>query len=468
MSARIRKRTTRRMIVLLAFIGAVLTSAIAFADTIKLTPRADSVPFAFGSDRNSQTKDIPLEAPAPIPSEQFSQLKAAPEGDLATSDQTVSLPQSVVTPSLSPDPAFADVIHLKVTVNLSSTDRFKSGEFTGRVRVAGAGFDSQDIPLVVTLRSGPAWWALGLLIVGVAFGYLYKWNAEVGKKVSPLDRRYRILRRKLLPGGSLPPRLSEEMQDIDFALGSWDVDTATGKINEVDAGFDSVMDDLRSVAEIETEIAAHRAFLKNHVDAAGPGPSIPDLEAVRLRRLAEDVWPKPNDAQAPLAKLYEQVVMVSFMMNTDPSKYGDALMLYAQDRFDEGFDKAKSIASGEHPTTAALMARTFGAPLTVLASAKQSDSLREWIGGRWQTFLAFFRQTPGRWGRIKRWSAERFLPLLLGVAAAVAIGLVGWSSQYLKKPTFGAAGFGDWLALFLWGFAAGFSGKALSEYAKPV
>jgi hypothetical protein len=61
--------------------------------------------------------------------------------------------------------------------------------------------------------------------------------------------------------------------------------------------------------------------------------------------------------------------------------------------------------------------------------------------------------------RVIRWT-----PIVTGFATAAVIVVVGFNSQYLRTDTFGTGGFSDWLALFGWGFAAGFSGKAISEY----
>jgi hypothetical protein len=53
--------------------------------------------------------------------------------------------------------------------------------------------------------------------------------------------------------------------------------------------------------------------------------------------------------------------------------------------------------------------------------------------------------------------------LLTGIVTAVAVVIFGFDTQYLNNDTFGAGGFSDWLALFAWGFAAGFSGKTISD-----
>lgn len=57
--------------------------------------------------------------------------------------------------------------------------------------------------------------------------------------------------------------------------------------------------------------------------------------------------------------------------------------------------------------------------------------------------------------------AARWLTAIITAAAGVAY---GFDSQYLGNGTFGAGGFTDWLELFAWGFAAGFSGKTVFDY----
>jgi hypothetical protein len=66
--------------------------------------------------------------------------------------------------------------------------------------------------------------------------------------------------------------------------------------------------------------------------------------------------------------------------------------------------------------------------------------------------------------KLSRWSAKRG-PVLTGIITALVIVLAGVNSEYLAEDTFGVGGFGDWLKLVFWGFAAGFSGKTISDYA---
>jgi hypothetical protein len=66
----------------------------------------------------------------------------------------------------------------------------------------------------------------------------------------------------------------------------------------------------------------------------------------------------------------------------------------------------------------------------------------------------------GRWGKLKaRWG-----PFVLGAATATLILVIGVDTQYLAVDTFGVGGFSDWLDLTLWGFAAAFSGKTITDY----
>jgi hypothetical protein len=62
------------------------------------------------------------------------------------------------------------------------------------------------------------------------------------------------------------------------------------------------------------------------------------------------------------------------------------------------------------------------------------------------------------------WWRTTGVRFVLGVATAIGVAAVGWSTQFLDKPTFGTAGFTDWLALTLWGFAAGYAGKTIADY----
>jgi hypothetical protein len=58
----------------------------------------------------------------------------------------------------------------------------------------------------------------------------------------------------------------------------------------------------------------------------------------------------------------------------------------------------------------------------------------------------------------------RSATLATGFITGVVIVVYGIDTQYLGNDTFGAGGFTDWIALFAWGFAAGFSGKTVSDF----
>lgn len=64
----------------------------------------------------------------------------------------------------------------------------------------------------------------------------------------------------------------------------------------------------------------------------------------------------------------------------------------------------------------------------------------------------------------KKTKVLKLAPWLTGLVTVAVIAIVGFNSEYLQKPTFGGAGFSDWLALAAWGFAAGFGGKAVKDY----
>lgn len=55
-------------------------------------------------------------------------------------------------------------------------------------------------------------------------------------------------------------------------------------------------------------------------------------------------------------------------------------------------------------------------------------------------------------------------PALAGIVTGLVILIFGIDTQYLNNDTFGSGGFSDWLGLFAWGFAAGFSGKTVSDF----
>lgn len=69
------------------------------------------------------------------------------------------------------------------------------------------------------------------------------------------------------------------------------------------------------------------------------------------------------------------------------------------------------------------------------------------------------REARGTRKRVITWA-----PRLTSLLTVVVIVAYGYDTEYLSNDVFGAGGFSDWLGLFAFGFAAGFSGKTVSEF----
>ena len=69
--------------------------------------------------------------------------------------------------------------------------------------------------------------------------------------------------------------------------------------------------------------------------------------------------------------------------------------------------------------------------------------------------------------RFWRWFLH-WLPFLIGILTTVIIGLIGLKTQWATDLTFGAGGFIDYVALFLWGVAAFVTGKTLTDFLGTV
>jgi hypothetical protein len=64
----------------------------------------------------------------------------------------------------------------------------------------------------------------------------------------------------------------------------------------------------------------------------------------------------------------------------------------------------------------------------------------------------------------RRARAINLAVILTGVFTTLVVVVYGYDTQYLSNETFGSGGFSDWVALFAWGFAAGFAGKTISNF----
>jgi hypothetical protein len=318
---------------------------------ITLTPQKEAFFIDFRNQRKARSRTIDLEASTEVPSGQV--LCVTVVGDLLTSDGHGSIPSSDVAPSVAVDLHNARLVTLTATITPTTVDGYASGEYVGKIRVAGVGLEKVDVPITVTFRSGPNWFgpALALLVIGlgIGIGYLAKWNNAIGRKMGPATRRYRSLRTRLeILGDEAPAEAIPSMAEAADALARWDADGAVIELDKV----------------------------------------------------------------------------------------------------------AKAIGGIALPARAAAGKNVAAAPRPAASTA--GKRFRAWFGSVIRSLTSPFRASWWRGGGTG---------VAVGFFTGVIIALVGFSSQFLAKTTFGVGGFTDWLSLVLWGFGAGFAGKSISDYA---
>jgi hypothetical protein len=420
-----------------------------------LTPTSKQVTFTFAYKRDVQSKTIEIDASQAIPS--AVSLQAISVGDLTPSEGARALPYSILSAQAQPVAEDPTLVRLTVTVDLSKVRTLQAGEYTGALRILGPGVTPVSVPVSVSLKSGWPVLAFLVLILGLGVGYLFKLNSDIGAKFRPLRLRYENIRRRYHGLAEKPAALTDAFGDLEEAMGRWDLDTAAAKAEAIEKDLPMLVRMANVIGRARSELVIQSRSQAAFQDT----DRLIQAERDRLDTAVSGAWPDPASKEADVRKLVAQVVFVSYMLRTDPKTYEPALRLFVQDRFDEGEEKGKEIADkqGAGTTVGDAMAEVASAPRFAPTPAPSTTGrlravlLRKQRGVRTSPKVVFF---------------ERILPLAVGAATAAIILAVGFQSQYINKATFGFGGFGDWLALFLWGFVAGVSGKAVSEYAQQV
>lgn len=420
---------------------------------LTLLPSPKDVSFAFSYNRDSQCKTIEVDASQSIP--RGATLSVIPLGDLTPSEGNRSLPYWVISGMATSDPTDPTLVRLTVKVDLSKAGALEAGAYAGGVRILGTGITSLTVPVSVSLKSSWWWLAFLVLILGLGVGYIFKLNTGIGAKFRPLQRRYENIRRQYVWLAEHPSELEVSYRNLEAAIASWDLDAASAEADAIEKSLAAFVRLQPIFARARSEIAAQGAAA-----AAFPDVSrLMDLETRKLDEAVDDTWPDPTAKEGAARTLLTQITFVGYMLRDDPVAFEPALRLFLQDRFDEGTTKGKEIADAGGKgsvVTGALAAAAPGqlapnSPPTV-AGRPAARSLRR---GRLRTTSKAFLY-------------ERVLPPIVGVATTAIIVAVGFETQYINKPTFGFGGFGDWLALFVWGFVAGLSGKAVTEYTQQI
>jgi len=174
---------------------------------ITLTAKASGFYFDLGNDRGEQVRTIDVEASRTLPPDQ--ELCVTIVGDLLTADAHGSLGTSGVAVQAAIDPRNPRLIQVRVTLTPDNDDKlgpFRSGSYASTVRLAGVGLEKVDIPIALTLRSGPGSWgpilAIATIVLGLAIGSLARWRSKQGQAAAEehKDAKKQALGGKTGPG----------------------------------------------------------------------------------------------------------------------------------------------------------------------------------------------------------------------------------------------------------------------------
>ncbi len=444
----------------LMWAGAGAQRAIAQATgPTTLTPTAKQVVFEFGTSRGSQSKTIEVDASADVSTANLQVLSVS---DLTPSEGAQSLPFGVLRGKAIPETADPTIVQLTVTVDLSKVAALKAGSYTGSLRVFGTNVTPISIPVSVSIKSGFASLAVLVLIIGLGVGYLFRLNTQVGIKMRPVLQRADRIRHQVGQLSEEPKGLKADLDQLDQAIASWQADAATAAADLIEKGLPALAQLADAIGRARAEVAVQSRTQTAYKSLQ----EVVDAENAKLTDALDRAWPDPASMGSEVSKLASQIALVSWILRTDPEakKYGPALDLFGMAKFDEGEQKTKEIADSENVGSVAS---------DLMASAAMAASLAPTTGLVSPVRPRFLRRAmrKGQIGRISKVAAVLFewvLPIFVGVAGAAIIAVIGFQSQYLKNAIFGFGGFGDWLSLFLWGFVAGVSGKAVADYARQA
>jgi hypothetical protein len=406
-------------------------------------------------------------------------LGASMLGDLVRDDSAARIPSSAVQINVTRETTDTadETFVLTLTPKLSGV---APGRYTGSIRVTGPNVNPLVIPVTFTIQGGSWLEALALLLLGLLLGWLLKWYADTGSKLSAETRRYNSVLRKIgnTPTANLPQFVLNELGDV--TQGFSDADQV-----KVDAALTLLEGQVESLAAV-TDVVAHlKESIQAHDVEIQQRPAFAQIPTNERRRLndalneATDLMTAKNSVSELLS---HAIAITTCLQDAADAGHANVLDLYNQDRFDEALNAFNGLPAAAAPARPAPAAAVVPAPGN---GAVDPARLQKLLGdGRYlQAALAAPVGAPPpaapdvaapsvdwqqRISQTWRTFLNRWLPLIIGIVTVIFLGLVGLKTQWSSNVTFGSGGAIDDVALVFWGVAAFISGKTLSDFLSSV
>jgi hypothetical protein len=397
---------------------------------------------------------------------------AAMLGDLVRDDSAARIGPTILKAVVTRDSADTtdQSFVLTLTPDLANVD---PGKYSGNVRVSGPSINPLVIPVTLSIQGGSVAEALALLLFGLSVGWLLKWYADSGSKLSAQSRRYDAFLRRLgtTPLSNLPKFVLNEMDDVNQGLRDLDqarVETALALLEGQIAGLASVTN---TVAHLRESLQAHQT----EIEPALPYHQICDNERRRLNDALNEATDLPSTKDSVSSLLTHAKAISDCLQNPADPLRAQVLSLYNDDRFDDAlnaYETAPPPAVAPPAVPGAGAAVDPGHLQLLLATGNQLEAVLAAPG--WPAPppgpAAAAAAVPGEsnLGMLWRLTLNPGLPFLVAVVTVLVIALIGLTTQWSSNVTFGAGGVIDQVALFLWGVAAFVTGKTASDFVSTV
>jgi len=401
------------------------------------------------------------------------QLAAGMLGDLVRDDSAARIPRSAIKVSATRDTSDStnESFVLTVTPDLSGID---PGKYSGNIRLTGPNVNPLVVPVTMSIQGGSWLGALGLLLLGLAVGWLLKWYTDTGSRLAAETRRYNSVLRRIgdTPAANIPKFMLDELDNVAQGFNSADqtkVDAALTLLEAQITGLAAVTD---VVAHLRESNEAHI----NEIQQKGlPYTRIP----VNARRRLNDALNEAQDLAAAkngVSDLLTHAMAITACLQVSADQgHANVLSLYDQNHFTDALNAYQNLPTSDTPATPGVPPGRAANPARLqsllLAGGHLQDVLAAPVGApppappRAATPRARWQERGG-----KAWRAFLGgpLPLIIGISTIIVLALIGLKTQWSSNLTFGSGGVIDYVALFLWGVAAFVTGKTLSDFLSTV
>jgi hypothetical protein len=431
------------------------------SEPVALTPQPDedAVTLSFGEGREMETLKVLLVAPSPL-----TEPPTVIASDFHTSD---GVPFSG---KLTPEATLADSRTVRVTVKVDP-ESAKSGDYSGRLLLHGAGIVDTDIAATVKLAaigwsSTVAWIvAIVALGLGLAIGLAMKWLGDTGTKLQDLAARVDVVQAAVKGLKAVPAMALAQIREVREHI-------ANGNVAKAELAFKSLEEHSSELVRVSWLLGSLEAELRRQeqlIGAAGGAwasrrgelAEIVHHEQEEIEELREHAWPDPasgNDARTTWANQVQGfsgfLARLSNPAFAAISGLDEVVSLYLNGEFDKAEEKWKVLTpdstAAPGGSTEAMQLLAGGAALTRYLAEPPAEAVAATEAGPVKSS--------------KSWIVEH-AAMLLQVGLGIGLLVVGLVTVFDPDTMFHGSAGADILALFSWGFASGLTGATVADLA---